>query len=96
MSEEQKSLLAAQLAGALVKLDRLTEATRLWKIAAMLATDDSVRSKASSELERVQAQLKLEKADQERRPVITNDLGQSVLVRPRLLGQSGPSAGEGK
>lgn len=79
-----------------MKLVRLTEATRLWKIAAMLATDDSVRSKAGSELGRVQAQLKLEKADQERRPVITNHLEQTVLVRPRLLGQSGPSAGEGK
>ena len=95
LTDEQKSLLAAQLAGALVKLDRLTEAVRLWKIAATLATDNSGRSKASSELERVQAQLKLERADQERRPVITNHLEQSVLVRPRLLGQSGPSAGGG-
>jgi predicted Zn-dependent protease len=84
LSDERKSLLATQLAGALVKLDRLEEAPRLWKIAAMLATDDSVRSKADSELGRVHAQLKLEKADQERRPVITKDLGQSVLVRPRL------------
>jgi hypothetical protein len=84
LSDQQKSLLAAQLAGALVKLDRLAEAMRLWKISAMLATDDSVRSKAGSELGRVQAQLKLKKADQERRPVITKNLGQSVLVRPRL------------
>jgi predicted Zn-dependent protease/predicted negative regulator of RcsB-dependent stress response len=84
LSDEHKSLLAAQLAGALVGIDRLAEATRLWKIAAMLATGDSVRSKANSELERVQAQIKLERADQERRPVITKDLGQSVLVRPRL------------
>ena len=84
LSDEQKSLLAAQLAGALVKIDRLAEATKLWKIAAMLTTGDSVRSKASSELERVQAQIKLEKTDQERRPVITKDLGQSILVRPRL------------
>ena len=84
LSDEQKSLLAAQLAGALVKLDRPAEAMRLWKIAAMLATDDSARSKANGELERAQAQIQLEKADQERRPVITKDLGQSVLVRPRL------------
>jgi hypothetical protein len=62
----------------------------------MLATDDSVRSRASSELERVQAQLKLERADQERRPVITNNLGQSVLVRPRLLGQSRPQPEGGR
>jgi len=93
LSDRQKSLLATQLAGALVKLDRLEEAARLWKISSMLATDDSVRSKANSELERVQAQLKLERADQERRPVITNNLGQSVVVKPRLLVQSGPSAG---
>jgi hypothetical protein len=95
LSDEQKSLLATQLGGALVKLDRLAEAARLCKISAMLATDGSVRAKANSELERVQARLKLEKADQERRPVITHNLEQSVLVRPRLLSQSGPSAGGG-
>ena len=93
LSGEHKSLLATQLAGALVKLDRLEEAERLWKIAAVLATDDSLRSKANSELERVQAQLKIEKADLERRPVITSKLGQGVLVRPRLAGRGVPSAG---
>ncbi|MGD0126493.1 MAG: hypothetical protein ABSF46_14110 [Terriglobia bacterium] len=96
LSDQRKSLLATQLAGALVKLDRLEEANRLWEISSMLATDDSVRSRASSELERVQAQLKLERADQERRPVITNNLGQSVLVRPRLLGQSRPQPEGGR
>jgi tetratricopeptide (TPR) repeat protein len=84
LSDEQKSLLAAQLAGALVKLDRLAEATRLWKIAAMLAVDNSLKSRAAEELVGVQGHLKLEKADLERRPVITQNLGQSVLVRPRL------------
>ena len=39
----KKSLLATQLAGALVKLDRLADATRLWKIAAMLTSDNSVQ-----------------------------------------------------
>jgi len=91
LSDERKSLLAAQLAGALVKLDRPAEAMRLWKIAAMLATDDSARSKANGELERAQAQIKLEKADQGRRPVISNRLEQSGLVRPRLLSHSGPT-----
>jgi tetratricopeptide (TPR) repeat protein len=91
LSDEQKSLLATQLAGALVRLDRLEEAARLWKIAGMLATDNAVRSSSSSELGHVQAQIKLEKADQERRPVITNHLVQSVLVRPRLLSHSGPT-----
>jgi len=96
LSDEQKSLLAAQLAGALVKLDRLAEATRLWKVASMLAVDNSLKSRAAEELVGVQAHLKLERADQERRPVITNHLEQSVLVRPRLLSQSGPSAGGGR
>jgi hypothetical protein len=84
LSAEQKSVLAAQLAGALVKLDRLAEAMRLWKVASMLAVDNSLKSRAAEQLVGVQAQLKLEKADQERRPVITQNLGQSVVVRPRL------------
>ena len=95
LSVSQKSQLAAQLAGALAKLNRLAEAARLWKVASMLATDDSLRSEASRELERVQAQLKLQQADQERRPVITNHLEQEGLVRPRLLSGNGPSAGGG-
>jgi tetratricopeptide (TPR) repeat protein len=83
LSAEEKSSLAAQLAGVLVKLDRLEEAQRLWKVAAMLATDDSHRSQASHELDRVKAQLKLEEADRERRPVISDHLEQKGLVRPR-------------
>jgi thioredoxin-like negative regulator of GroEL len=95
LSVSQKSQLAAQLAGALSKLDRLAEAARLWKVASMLATDDPLRFEASRELGRVQAQLKLEQADQERRPVITNHLEQEGLVRPRLLSGSGRSTGGG-
>jgi hypothetical protein len=91
----QRSQIAAQLAGALVKLDRLGEAARLWKVASMLAQDDSSRYLATHEFERVQAQLKLEQADQERRPVITNHLEQTGVVRPRLLNRSEPSASGG-
>jgi predicted negative regulator of RcsB-dependent stress response len=91
LSASQKSLIAAQLAGAFQKLDRLEEAARLWKVASMLATDDSLRAQASHELERVQAQLKLEQADQERQPVISNHLEQRGLVRPRPVPEvSGP------
>jgi tetratricopeptide (TPR) repeat protein len=83
LSASQKSLIAGQLASALVKLDRLGEAARLWKVASMLATDDSLRSQASRELEHVQAQVKLKQADRERQPVVTDHLEQKGLVRPR-------------
>jgi hypothetical protein len=88
LSASQKALIAAQLASAFQKLDRLGDAARLWKVASMLATDDSLRSQASHELEHVQALLKLEQADRERRPVITNHLEQKGLVRPRLVPES--------
>ena len=83
LSASQKSLIAAQLAGALVKLDRLGEAARLWKVASMLATDDSLRSQASRELEHAEAQVKLEQADRERQPSVSDHLEQKGLVRPR-------------
>jgi predicted Zn-dependent protease len=89
LNAKQKSLIAAQLAGALVKLDRLGEAARLWKVASMLAPDDSQRSQANHAFESVQSKLRLEQADQERRPVITNHLEQQGLVRPRLFARSG-------
>jgi hypothetical protein len=88
LNADQKSLIAAQLASAFQKLDRLGEAARLWKAASMLATDDSLRSQASHELEHVQALLRFEQADRERRPGITNHLEQKGLVRPRLAPES--------
>jgi hypothetical protein len=91
LSAPQKSALAAQMARTFQNLDQLQEAARLWKVASMLATDDSLRSQATRKLEQVQAQLKLAQADRERQPVITDHLEQKGLVRPRLLGRGGPS-----
>jgi hypothetical protein len=95
LGARQKLVIATQMADALQKLDRLEEAARLWKIAWWLATDDSQRSQASQRREQIEAQLKLEQADRERRPVITDHLEQQGLVRPRLLGRSRPSASAG-
>jgi len=90
-SAGQKSQIAAQLAGAFQKLDRREEAARLWKVASMLAADDSLRASASRELKHVEAQIKLEQADRERQPVISDRLEQNGLVRPRPVPEaSGP------
>ncbi len=91
LSAGQKSVIAAQMASAFQKLDRLQEATGLWKVVSVLATDDSLRSQASDELEHVQAQMKLERADLERQPVITDHLEQKGWVRPRLPRRSARS-----
>jgi tetratricopeptide (TPR) repeat protein len=95
MDKSLESLIAAQMAGAFQKLDRLEEAGRLWKVASMLATDDSLRTQANLELKHLEAQVKIEKADQERRPVITEHLEQQGLVKPRLLGHNEPAASAG-
>ena len=100
LSASQKSVIAAQMASAFQKLARLREAAQLWKVASTLATDDSLRSQATHELEQVRAQMKLEQADRERRPVITEHLEQNGLVRPRLVPLKGeasplPLGGEG-
>src|SRR5208337_610675 len=67
LSASRKSLIAAQMASAFQKLARLREAAQLLEVAIFFATDDSLRSKATHELEQVQAQMKLEQADRERR-----------------------------
>jgi hypothetical protein len=95
LDASHKSLIAAQMAGALQKLDRLEEAGRIWKVASMLATDDSLRNQANLEIKHLEAQLKMQKADQQRRPLITEHLEQQRLVRPRLLGGNEPSAHAG-
>src|SRR5208337_4695940 len=104
LSASRKSLIAAQMASAFQKLARLREAAQLLEVAIFFATDDSLRSKATHELEQLQAQMKLEQADRERRPVISDHLEQRGLVRPRpvpdgtaprLLGRSGAPDGRG-
>jgi hypothetical protein len=95
LDASQKSMIAAQMAGVFQKLDRFEEAARLWRVAAMLATDDTLRTQANLELKRLEAEVKIEEADHERRPAITDHLEQKGLVRPRLLGRSGPSASPG-
>jgi len=100
LSASQKSVIAAQMASSFQKLERLREAAQLLEVAIFLATDDSLRSQATHELEQVQAQMKLEQADRERRPVISEHLEQNGLVRPRLVPLKGeasplPLGGEG-
>jgi tetratricopeptide (TPR) repeat protein/predicted negative regulator of RcsB-dependent stress response len=93
LSASQKSVIAAQMAGAFQKLARLREAAQLLEVAIFLATDDSLRSQATHELEQMRAQIKLEQADRERQPVVTDHLEQRGLVRPRpvpLKGESSP------
>jgi lipopolysaccharide biosynthesis regulator YciM len=91
----QRAQFAADLAQVMVKLDRLAEAARYWKVASMLAPNEPLHSEASREYAHVQDGLSLERADQERRPVIANALTQPGTVRPRLLGRSGASSGAG-
>src|SRR5208337_616197 len=83
LSASQRSVIAAQLASAFQKLARLREAAQLLQVAIFFATEDSLRSQATHEFEQVQAQMKLEQADRERRPVISDHLEQRGLVRPR-------------
>jgi predicted Zn-dependent protease len=99
LSASQKSVIAAQMASAFQKLARLREAAQLLEVAIFFATDDSLRSQATHELEQVRAQMKLEHADRERRPVITEHLEQNGLVRPRLVplkGEASPVSHEGE
>jgi len=95
LSDSQKAPIAADLAVAFAKLDRLAESACLWKVASMLATDQALQSRAAEELAGVLAHLKLEQADRERRPVISNHLEQNGVVRPRLFRRGEPSIGGG-
>ena len=92
LTASQKSVIAAQMASAFQKLARLREAAQLLEVGIFFAPDDSLRSQATHELERVQAQMKLDQADRERRPVITEHLEQKGLVRPRLVPLKGEAS----
>jgi len=86
---EDRVALAAQVAEVLEKLHRLREATTYWAIAAALAPADPSRAGFQDRLHKVKGEIKVQRQDALRRPVVTEHLEQKGTVRPRLTAKSG-------
>ena len=85
--------MAAQLAEVLDKLNRLPEAARYWRIAAALAPSGPLREGFQKRLNATREAMKLEIQDSRRRPVVSTDLEQKGLVRPRLKAKERAAGG---
>jgi len=86
---EDRVALAAQVAEVLEKLHRLREATTYWAIAAALAPASPSRAGFQDRLHKVKTEIKVQRQDALRRPVVTEHLEQKGTVRPRLTAKSG-------
>ena len=93
LKAEEKITLAAQLAEVLDKLNRLPEAARYWRIAAALAPSGPLREGFQKRLNATREAMKLEIQDSRRRPVVSTDLEQKGLVRPRLKAKERAAGG---
>jgi hypothetical protein len=84
LSDETRSALASDLAHALEQVERLGVADLLYRLSLDLAPPGLQRTAIEQSLGRVQSVRRLRAENARRRPVITKNLDQEHLVRPRL------------
>jgi tetratricopeptide (TPR) repeat protein len=88
-SDQTRAAIAGDLAHALEQTGRLSSAELLYRLAIELTPAGPQRSAAQQNLERVRAARQLRAENARRRPVVTKNLGQEHLVRPRLAALPG-------
>jgi cellulose synthase operon protein C len=86
----QRAAIARQLADANAKLNRIREAAFYYRIALRLLPSDA---QSKNQLTVLQAQLDRQQVNRQRRPVITANLEQDRVVRPRLAPTAAPQGG---
>lgn len=86
----QRAVVARELADSYSKLNLLREAAFYYRIALQLQPSNA---EATAQLNSVQAQLDRQRANRQRRPVITANLEQDHAVRPRLAERAGSQGG---
>jgi hypothetical protein len=84
LSEEQRAGLASDLAHSAEQTERLSLAALLFRLSLDLAPPGPQRAAIQQNLDRVRAARELRAENARRKPVITKNLEQDRLVRPRL------------
>ena len=91
LDDGARAALASDLAHALEQIDRLSLAELLYRLSLELAPPGLQHSAIQQSLDRVQAVRQRRAENARRRPVVTKNLEQDHLVRPRLA--AAPQAG---
>jgi len=86
----RRAAIARDLADAYAKLNLAREAVFYYRIALRLQPSDAA---SKTQVDRLQAQLELQRTDKQRRPAITANLEQDHPVRPKLPGPAGSQGG---
>ncbi len=90
LDEKRRAVIARELADSYAKLNMPREAVAYDRIAVHLDPSDAA---AKTQLNSLQALLDRERANRQRRPVITENLEQDHAVRPRLAAAAGAAGG---
>ncbi len=86
MDPARRARIARELADCYAKLTMPREATFYYRIALQLQPSDA---EAGNQIRALQAQLERQRTNRQRKPVITANLEQDHVVRPRLAPQGG-------
>ena len=90
LDPSRRAVIARELADSYSKLNMPREAAVYYRIALQL---DKADAEAKTQLTSLEAQLEQQRANRQRRPVITVNLEQDHAVRPRLAPPAGASGG---
>ena len=88
----EQAQVARALGDLMIRLNRLDEALRYLQVAQRLEVASALRKEISSTIVGVSAQLRRQRLNAARQPILHEALEQDRLVRPRLLARSAPSA----
>jgi hypothetical protein len=90
----QQSQLAREIALAMIRLERLDEATTYLKIAQKLEKSAAERTRTTTQLLEVRTRLRRQRTNAARQPILHAALEQDRLVRPRLIARAETQAKE--
>jgi tetratricopeptide (TPR) repeat protein len=85
LQTSQEALLAHEVALAMIRLERLDEASSYLQTAKRLEKSPAERKRVSSQLLEVRASLRRQRTNAARCPILHGELEQDRLVRPRLV-----------
>ena len=88
LQPSQQAQVAHEAALALIRLERLDEAVPYLQVAEKLEKAPAERKVITTELSRVKAQLRRQRVNATRQPILHAELEQDRLVRPRLVARA--------
>ncbi|MGA7077879.1 MAG: hypothetical protein WBY61_04125, partial [Terriglobales bacterium] len=90
-SRAQRAQVAETIADTMMRLGRLGDAVSYFEIARRSETASSSRQQLAHKIAAAKAELRIERQNAARQPLLHEALEQDRVVRPRLVARAGPA-----